>query len=132
MPSCVVDQVDSGLELLSALKTIEVSDVVVLSSNVSFEATGLAETLVAVFATNLTADSVSSQMISQRVSIGVTFIANVALGLLTFVRVLVDSGRRPVVEPGRAPIAEVSSVKICVISGVTRSCRQCFLDVRRG
>ena len=131
MSSRVIDQVNSRLELLSALEAIKVSDVVVLSSNVSFEATRLAETLVAVLATNLSSDSVSPQMIAKRISIGVTFVTNVTLSLLAFVRVLVNPGRRPVVEPGRAPVAEVSSVKISVVSGVTRSCRHRLLDVRR-
>ena len=51
-----------------------------------------AEGFAAIFATDLSSNAVGSQMISERISVGVLFGADVALGILTTMGRLVDSG----------------------------------------
>ena len=58
----------------------------------SLEPTRFAETFVAIFASNLSSDTVSSKVISQGITVGITLVADVALCLLTLVGVFVDSG----------------------------------------
>ena len=59
----VVPQMDPGLELLPALKTVEVPDVVMLSTNVSLESARFAKTLVTVLASDLPTDSVGPKVV---------------------------------------------------------------------
>ena len=115
----MISEMDPSLELLSTLQAIEVSDIIVLGSHVSLEATRFAETFVAILAPDLSSDAVSSEVVTQRVSVRVTLVADVALCFLSLVRVLVNSGSRTVVEPCRTPIAKISSVEIRVVTRVT-------------
>ena len=71
-------------------------------------------------------------MVPQRVPVRVTLVADVALRLLSLVRVFVHSGSRAVVEPRRTPITKVSSVEIGVVTCVTlRRSSSGLFNVRR-
>ena len=82
---------------------------------VSVEPAGLAKTLVTIFTSDLPANSVSSEMISQGVAISISFLTDVALVFLPLVGALMDPGRGAVVEPGRAPVADVLALYVLVL-----------------
>ena len=127
----VIPEMFPRLEFLAALQAIEVTDVVMLGPDVGLEPARLAEAFVAVLATDLSADSVSSEMVAERVPVGVALVAHVALGRLTFVGILVNPGRRSVVETGRTPITKISSVKVVVVvAAVQRAAGGSLCDVR--
>lgn len=105
----VVVQVDPGLERFVARRTGEVADVFVMASDVSSQPAGFAKRLAAVLAPNLPSDAVRSEMVAERIAIGILFGTDVALRLLAFVRGLVNAGRRAIVESERAPVTEKSA-----------------------
>lgn len=77
-----------------------------MATNVSLQATGFAETLVAVLAPDLAADAVGTQVVTERVPIGVLLVTYVTLEILAFVTGCVNTSGGAVVEFGWTPVAD--------------------------
>ena len=97
-------EMDGCLERFSTFRTLKVPDVIVMCPDVSFEAGGFAEALVAIFAPDLATDSVSAKVVSQGISVRVLLIADIALEVVAFVRGFVNACRCPVIKLGRTPV----------------------------
>ena len=100
----MIVEVDARFEGLVTRGTSKIANVLMVRADMRGQTARLAEGLAAKLASNLPANTMSSQVIAQRITISIGFRANVALGLLASMGGLVNACGRPVVKTGRTPI----------------------------
>lgn len=111
----VIFQMDGCLERLITLTTFEVSNVIVMGLDMSFQSARFAKALIAVFTPDLSSDPMGSQVVTERISVGIQFFTDIALEVIPFVRGLMDASGGSVVKLGRTPIANVFALQIIFI-----------------
>ena len=112
--AAVVFQVDFRLERSIADVALEIADILMVRFDMSLQPTRFGKTFVAVFAFYLSTDAVCSEVVSQRVPVGVLLLADVTFEFVEFVLVaaFVQPRGGPIVESGGTPITKIFAVFI--------------------